>query len=473
MEYLEGSPLDEVIAAGPLPIERLQSLAFQLCDALQEAHSKGILHRDIKPANVFLDVKGTAKLLDFGLAKSVTEPTRATDADTIVAAVPGPESAATIEAELTQAGSMFGTLLYMSPEQFRGQELDVRSDLYSLGRVLYEAATGSVGFEGRSLGEVAEAILTGTTPLASTLRPDIPPALNVSIDRLLQKDPGERFNSAREVREAMILGQQDGATAGFHERAPRGIRTLGRTRSVAWIVAVMIASLPTSFYVLFVFFEGANASDSSLLLILGLIGYAVAWLLYRRSSVKLKQDDTLRPQKLRRLEDQDSDRGWMWGYLLPGLGAVLMTVITVRVAWKMTQDGGPSALTFFSNVLFSVMFWIPVIYARRWRKNPPSRRAQEIAIEASFPEILSRVSDAIGELEARVSGMDLDRGWISLTTSAGTWMGLGERVTIRIRESNPGVHSVALESVTITPWFPMDMGKNKKNLNTIVEILLR
>jgi serine/threonine protein kinase len=186
MEYLEGTSLKDAIASGPLPINRLQSLAFQLCDALQEAHSKGILHRDIKPANVFLDRKGTAKLLDFGLAKSITAPSDGLDATAAVSAQPAVDLATTLEAGLTQTGSTLGTLLYMSPEQLRGEELDARSDLYSLGRVLYEAATGSMGFKGRAVGEVFEAILTRTPPLASTLRPDILPALDV----VIKKTPG-------------------------------------------------------------------------------------------------------------------------------------------------------------------------------------------------------------------------------------------------------------------------------------------
>lgn len=473
MEYLEGTSLKDAIASGPLPMNRLQSLVFQLCDALQEAHAKGILHRDIKPANVFLDRKGTAKLLDFGLAKSMTAPAHGTSADATVSSTPGPESAATMEAELTQAGAMLGTLLYMSPEQFRGEELDARSDLHSLGRVLYEAATGSVGFEGRAVGEVAAAILTGTTPPASTLRPDIPASLDFVIDRLLQKDPGNRFNSASEVREAMLVVGPDRSAAGSYEPSVGGIRTLGRSRSAAYIATSLLASLPLAFWIGSLAEPGANWFDGFAFLILALVGFTVAWLMYRRSSPQRQPSVASRPLKLRRLEEQDSDRGWMLAYLLPGIGAVFMTLVTVYTAWNMTRNTGPSIWDLVSRAALAVLFWIPVVRARHWRKDPPTRRSREIELEASYPQILSRVSDAIEDLEARVSGLDLDRGWISLTTSAAVWAGLGESVTIRIRESRPGVHSVALESVSISPLLRFDMGKNNANLNKIVEIMLR
>jgi serine/threonine protein kinase len=472
MEYLEGTTLKDAIASCPLPIDRLQSLAFQLCDALQEAHSKGILHRDIKPANVILDRKGTAKLLDFGLAKSMAAPSEGLD---VIAAASG-ESAAdlamTLEAKLTRTGSTPGTLFYMSPEQLRGEELDARSDLYSLGRLLYEAATGSMGFEGRAAGEVFEAILGRTPALASTLRPDVPPALDVVIDRCLQTDRGNRFDSASEVREAMIVVGRDRSAAGSFISSFEGLRTLGRLRSGAWVIVLIPASLLLSLYVAIQEEPGDHWLSASPLLILALFGFALTWLIYRRSFAPAKPSTTSRPPKLRRLEEPDSDRGWMWGYLLPGIGAVCMTVAVVVSVWNMIQGGGPSALDLMSRVLWAVLFWIPVVLARRWRKTLPARRSREIELEASYPQILSRVSDAIEDLEARVIGLDLEDGWVLLTTSAAVWAGMGERVTIRIHESSPGVQSVALESVSIAPWFGFDTGKNNENLNKIVKIML-
>jgi serine/threonine protein kinase len=289
MEYLEGNSLDDVIAAGPLPIERLQSLAFQLCDALQEAHSKGILHRDIKPANVFLDLKGTAKLLDFGLAMSMSAPMHEAGAAETVVATPGPESAGTMDARLTQVGAMLGTILYMSPEQFRGEKLDARSDLYSLGRVLYEAATGSVGFEGKALGTVAEAILTETTPLASTVRPDIPRSIDLVIHRLLQKAPENRMNSASEVREAMIVGGQGGLATGSAGPSGEGIRTLGQLRSATWLIPLLLASIPLSMYIGSVVDGGEDEwVNASPLLMFAFLGWAGAWWVHRRSSRRAK-----------------------------------------------------------------------------------------------------------------------------------------------------------------------------------------
>jgi hypothetical protein len=163
----------------------------------------------------------------------------------------------------------------------------------------------------------------------------------------------------------------------------------------------------------------------------------------------------------------------MRGYLLPAFAAVIMTITTSISAWKMTQGGGPSALDFAFRVALSALFWIPVVRARAWHEDPPSRRTREIELESSFPQVLSRISDAIDELRARVIGLDLDRGWILLTTSAAVWAGMGERVTIRIEESRPGVQVVGLESVSIAPWWGgVGGGTNKENLNKIIEVLL-
>jgi serine/threonine protein kinase len=144
MEYLEGATLKHAINAAPMPVETILDLAIQIADALDVAHSKGIVHRDVKPANIFVTPRGQAKILDFGLAK-MTRSAEVADADTIT--------------ELTNAGTSIGTVAYMSPEQVRARDLDLRTDLFSFGVVLYEMATGVMPFRGETAGVVSSEIL--------------------------------------------------------------------------------------------------------------------------------------------------------------------------------------------------------------------------------------------------------------------------------------------------------------------------
>ena len=188
MEYLEGETLADRLSRGPLPLEQVLRFGVDICEGLERAHRTGVVHRDLKPANIMLTKSGS-KLMDFGIAKP-----SASAVDT------GSSSSRTISQPLTAEGSVVGTFQYMSPEQIEGKELDRRSDIFSLGAVLYEMVTGKRAFEGKGHLGVASAILEKEPEPISVVKPLTPPDFDHVVRGCLAKDPDERLQTAHDVK---------------------------------------------------------------------------------------------------------------------------------------------------------------------------------------------------------------------------------------------------------------------------------
>src|SRR5215467_14658231 len=234
MEYLEGETLAARLMKGPLPPDLVLKYGIEICEGLETAHRRGVIHRDLKPGNVMLTKLG-AKLMDFGLAKAL--PTEKPASESLTATLMSPEGSQ----PLTARGMMVGTFQYMAPEQLEGKEADARSDVFALGAVLYEMATGKKAFTGKNQASIVAAILASEPQAISAVQPMSPPALDRVVKICLTKDPDERWQTAHDVKLQLQWIAEGGSQAGVP--APIVARRKKRERIFAIVAALAVVAV--------------------------------------------------------------------------------------------------------------------------------------------------------------------------------------------------------------------------------------
>jgi serine/threonine protein kinase len=238
MEFLEGQTLSDRLLKGPLPLDQVLKHGIEICEGLEKAHKTGVTHRDLKPGNIMLTKTGT-KLMDFGLAKAATAS--APPASSLTMTMSGPSAAP----PLTARGMIVGTFQYMSPEQLEGKEADARSDIFALGAVLYEMATGKPAFSGKTQASIVAAILASEPPPITQFQPLTPPALERVVKKCLEKDPDDRWQSVRDLRTNLEwIAEGDGLAASSSSVKPKPWR-----ERAAWMLASALL-IALAFFVL-------------------------------------------------------------------------------------------------------------------------------------------------------------------------------------------------------------------------------
>jgi serine/threonine protein kinase len=489
MAYVDGESLRDRIDRGPLEVAETLDIVSQVAMGLSKAHEKNIVHRDIKPANILMTPDGVARIVDFGLAKLEGRT------------------------KVTRTGTTVGTVAYMSPEQTRGDDVDHRADIWSLGVMLYEMLTGAHPFPGDHEAAVIYRIINEDPIPMDNGQAGISTELQAIVDRALSKDASGRYGSVIEVLEDLqrVAGETTtGAPAmnavigrlldrerfnrpdperhtaetlnpSGHSGSTDGqatFRTLGKTRSrfPFWVSTTGAAFLGLG--ISFSLVTG-RLEDGIVFMGFGLVLLAITpllwWITGRRLRADTDSTGRIRVTRLKEERKRTSKTTWRVLYIIMIVLAVAVTFGAARDAGLLLWSTDPPEAAGRGLILsaFSALFWWYWVFrARRWYVRPPTRREQEVEVEGDYAQILSRVSDVIVALEARVTGLDLEKGEVRATTSVSR-KGFGERIMFAIGKVRPGRYLVHMQSESVSPLTVHDRGKNSANLRRALDILLQ